>query len=87
MQKIVLLGGLSWVSTAEYYRRLYELMQGQLGGVASARIVLESLNRQAYVDAVIERKDEEAACEMILDACRKLSLSSVPFSMKLECSA
>ncbi len=60
MKKIGLLGGLSWVSTAEYYRCLNVLMQERLGGVASARIVLESLNRQDYVDAVIDRKDEKA---------------------------
>ncbi len=79
MQKIGLLGGLSWVSTAEYYRRLNELMQDQLGGEASARIVLESLNRQAYVDAVIERKDEVSACAMILDACRSLEQAGARF--------
>jgi len=79
MQKIGLLGGLSWVSTAEYYRRLNELMQDQLGGAASARIVLESLNRQAYVDAVIVRKDEETACEMIFDACRNLEIAGADF--------
>jgi len=79
MQKIGLLGGLSWVSTAEYYRRLNELMQAQLGGVASARIVLESLNRQAYVDAVIERRDEEAACEMILAGCQSLENGGADF--------
>lgn len=67
------------MSTAEYYRLLNELMQAQLGGVASARIVLESLNRQAYVDAVIERKDEAAACEMILDACRNLENAGAKF--------
>ncbi len=72
MKKIGLLGGLSWVSTAEYYQRLNVLMQDKLGGVASARIVLESVNRQDYVDAVIERKDEDAACEIILDACKNL---------------
>ncbi len=79
MQKIGLLGGLSWVSTAEYYRRLNELMQAQLGGVASARIVLESVNRQDYVDAVIERKDEAAACGMILEACRDLENAGAQF--------
>ncbi|MDC1288158.1 amino acid racemase [Gammaproteobacteria bacterium] len=79
MQKIGLLGGLSWVSTAEYYRRLNELMQHQLGGAASARIVLESLNRQAYVDAVIVRKDEETACEMIFEACRNLEIAGANF--------
>ena len=79
MQKIGLLGGLSWVSTAEYYRRLNELMQDQLGGAASARIVLESLNRQDYVDAVIERQDEASACSMILDACRNLEQAGANF--------
>lgn len=85
MQKIGLLGGLSWVSTAEYYRRLNELIQEQLGGVASARIILESLNRQAYVDAVIERKDEAAACQMILDACRNLESAGAEFIV-LSCN-
>jgi aspartate racemase len=79
MQKIGLLGGLSWVSTADYYRRLNELMQAQLGGVASARIVLESLNRQAYVDEVIERRDEEAACDMILAGCQSLENGGADF--------
>ena len=79
MQKIGLLGGLSWVSTAEYYRRLNELMQVRLGGVASARIVLESLNRQTYVDAVIEREDEEAACGLILEACLSLEKAGAGF--------
>lgn len=79
MQKIGLLGGLSWVSTAAYYRRLNELMQVKLGGVSSARILLESLNRQTYVDAVIKRKDEAAACEMILEACLNLEKAGADF--------
>ncbi len=79
MQKIGLLGGLSWISTAEYYRRLNELMQDQIGRVTSARIVLESLNRQNYVDAVIERQDEASACSMILDACRNLEHAGANF--------
>ena len=79
MKKIGLLGGLSWVSTAEYYQRLNLLMQDKLGGVASARIVLESVNRQDYVDAVIERKDEDAACEIILEACKNLENAGAKF--------
>jgi len=79
MKKIGLLGGLSWVSTAEYYQRLNILMQSELGGVSSARIVLESLNRQDYVDEVIERKDEGAACEIILNACQNLEKAGAEF--------
>ena len=79
MRKIGLLGGLSWVSTAQYYRRLNELMQLRQGGVASARIVMESLNRQAYVDAVIEQQDEDKACKMILQACLDLERAGADF--------
>lgn len=79
MRKIGLIGGLSWVSTAHYYRRLNELIQEALGGVASARIVLESVNRQVYVDAVIERGDEDAACEQIADAALALERAGADF--------
>ena len=53
MKKIGLIGGLSWVSTAEYYKRLNEITQAVLGGVSSARIAMESVNRQQYVEAAI----------------------------------
>lgn len=79
MQKIGLIGGLSWVSTAEYYRAINTLVQEELGGVRSARLVLESVDRQAYVDAVIERRDEAAAGAMILDAARSLEKAGAAF--------
>jgi aspartate racemase len=79
MRKIGLVGGLSWVSTAEYYRRLNEITQQHLGGVASARIAMESVNRQAYVEAVIDRGDEAAACDQILDAVRCVERAGADF--------
>ena len=79
MKKIGLIGGLSWVSTAEYYKRLNELTQTRCGGVSSARIVLESVNRQVYVEAVIERRDERAACAQILDAVRGVERAGADF--------
>ncbi len=79
MKKISIIGGLSWVSTADYYKRLNEIMQQRLGGVASARIALESVNRQDYVDAVIERGDEAAACAQILRAARSLERAGAEF--------
>lgn len=79
MQKIGLIGGLSWVSTAEYYRRLNQLAQARLGGVASARLILESVNRQDYVEAVIERQDETAACAQITAAARGLEVAGAAF--------
>jgi aspartate racemase len=44
MQKIGLVGGMSWHSTLEYYRVLNEQVAATRGGHASARVVLESLD-------------------------------------------
>jgi len=81
MRKIGLIGGLSWVSTAEYYRRLNQITQDRLGGVSSARLVLESVDRQAYVEAVIEREDERAACEQILNAAQSVERAGASFAV------
>lgn len=79
MKKIGLIGGLSWVATEEYYRHLNILTQEILGGVASSRIVLESVNRQQYVESVIDRQDEDAACAQILDAALALERAGADF--------
>jgi len=79
MKKIGLIGGLSWVSTAEYYKRINEITQELAGGVSSARIVLESVNRQEYVSAVIERQDEAAACRQIADSAQALGAAGADF--------
>lgn len=79
MRKIGLIGGLSWVSTAEYYRRLNQITQERLGGVSSARLVLESVDRQAQVDAVFAREDEAAACGQILDAVQGVERAGAAF--------
>lgn len=79
MKKIGLIGGLSWVSTAEYYKRINEITQQVAGGVTSARIVLESVNRQEYVTAVIDRQDEKAACQQITDSALALEAAEAKF--------
>lgn len=79
MKKIGLIGGLSWVSTVEYYKRLNEITQDLAGGVSSARIVLESVNRQNYVSVVIDRQDEAAACRQIAASARALEAAGADF--------
>jgi aspartate racemase len=44
MRTIGMLGGMSWVSTAEYYRLANELTRERLGGLHSARILLASVD-------------------------------------------
>ena len=44
MKTIGLLGGMSWESTAEYYRLANELVRDQLGGLHSAKILMHSVD-------------------------------------------
>jgi len=44
MRVIGMLGGMSWESSAEYYRLANELVRERLGGVHSARILLDSVD-------------------------------------------
>jgi aspartate racemase len=44
MQVIGMLGGMSWESSAEYYRLANEIVRERLGGVHSARILLDSVD-------------------------------------------
>lgn len=44
MKTIGLIGGLTWLSTAEYYKLLNQSVNEKLGGVSSAKIVLHSVN-------------------------------------------
>lgn len=79
MKKIGMIGGLSWVASAEYYKRINQITQQRLGGVASARIVLESINRQDYIHAMRDLEDEHAACQQVLDAAHALVAAKAEF--------
>ena len=49
MKTIGLLGGMSWESTALYYRQLNEAMRDRLGGLHSARVLMHSFNFEDVV--------------------------------------
>ena len=59
MKTLGILGGTSWVSTAEYYRQLNEGVQKALGGVHSARLLVSSVEFQQYSD-LMARGDWES---------------------------
>ncbi|MCU1537815.1 MAG: Racemase [Humibacillus sp.] len=44
MKLIGLLGGMSWESSAQYYRLANELVRDRVGGLASARVLLHSVD-------------------------------------------
>ena len=44
MKTIVIIGGMSWESTADYYRLINQQVRDRLGGRNSAKILMSSLN-------------------------------------------
>ena len=64
MKRIGLLGGMSWESSAEYYRLVNEMVRSRLGGLASADCVLRSLDF-APVEEMQRRGDWEAAGSLL----------------------
>lgn len=44
MKTIGLIGGMSWASTASYYKTINECVRANLGGLSSAKIIMHSVN-------------------------------------------
>lgn len=66
-KKIGLVGGISWVSTMDYYRYINEGVNQQLGGLHAAECVIYSLN---FGD--VQERGWEDAYELLLNACNSL---------------
>ncbi len=71
MRRIGLLGGMSWESTALYYRLVNEEVRDRLGGFHSARLVLASVDF-AEVEAMQVAGDWTAAGELLAAEARGL---------------
>jgi aspartate racemase len=50
MRTIGLLGGMSWESTAVYYRRINENVRDRLGGLHSAKVIMHSVDFDSIVE-------------------------------------
>ena len=73
MKVIGLIGGMSWESTAEYYRIINETVKERLGGHHSAKILLYSVNFGELVE--LQRAGRWAeATEFICEAARRVEL-------------
>lgn len=71
MRTIGLIGGMSWESTAVYYRRLNEQVRAQLGGLHSADILMRSINFDAIVRLQKQGRWDEA-CQVLAGIARGL---------------
>lgn len=71
MKTIGLLGGMSFESSLEYYRRINELVREQLGGLHSAEIVMWSYDFERIERLQAEDRWDEAA-SVLADTARRL---------------
>ena len=71
MRKLGLIGGMSWVSTGIYYDRINRIVQKRAAPMASAPMLIESLDFcQLY--AIREDKDWKRASQVLCDSARRL---------------
>jgi aspartate racemase len=68
---IGMLGGMSWESTAEYYRLANEAVRGRLGGHASARLLLHSVDF-AEIERMQAAGDWDASGRLLAEAAQGL---------------
>ncbi len=78
MKTIGLIGGMSWESSALYYRQINEAVRQQLGGLHSAKLLLHSVDFHA-IETLQRAGDWAAAGELLADCARSLEAAGVDF--------
>lgn len=78
MKTIGLIGGMSWESTASYYRLINESVKHRLGGLHSAKLVLYSVDF-AQVERLQQVGDWESSGLLLAHAARALESAGADF--------
>lgn len=78
MKTIGLLGGMSWTSTAEYYRMMNETVAEKLGGLNSAKILLYSVNF-ADIEKLQKLGEWEEAGRLLAEGAENLERAGADF--------
>ncbi len=78
MKTIGLLGGMSWESTALYYRLINEGIKARLGGLHSARIALVSVDFHE-IETLQHQDDWQRASERLAAAARQVEAAGADF--------
>lgn len=71
MKTIGIIGGLTWVSSLDYYRLLNEMVNEKLGGAEAAKVILYSLNFGG-IKKLTEAGDWKAIENILVSAAKKL---------------
>ncbi|EJL66512.1 aspartate/glutamate racemase family protein [Flavobacterium sp. CF136] len=74
MKKLGLVGGISWVSTIDYYRFINEGINEKLGGLNFAECIIYSLNFDDF-QRNNTNDNWDATFELLLNACKSLEKS------------
>jgi aspartate racemase len=80
MKTIGMLGGMSWESTASYYRMLNEGIKQRLDGLHSARICMHSVDF-AEIETLQHQGDWQATADILCDAARSIEAGGADFLM------
>ena len=78
MKTIGLLGGMSWESTAGYYRAINQCVQKSLGGLHSAKIAMVSVDFEP-IEKMQQSGDWASAAEILTRAARDVQAAGVDF--------
>jgi aspartate racemase len=70
MKTIGLIGGVSWVSTLDYYRIINSEVNKRLGAGNGAKMFISSLNYEEVIQ--LNKKDPEQLLGIVLDHARKI---------------
>lgn len=80
MQTIGLIGGMSWESSAVYYKNLNLGVEKRLGGYSSAKTVMASVDF-AEVTALGQKEDWDGVAEILAEAARGVERAGADFLM------
>lgn len=80
MKTIGLIGGMSWESTAEYYRIINETVKEKLGGFHSARIIMVSVDF-SEVEKMQHLGQWNDAARLLIEAARKIEKAGAEFGL------
>lgn len=80
MKTIGIIGGMSWESSLEYYRIINQKVKENLGGLHSAKLILNSLDF-AEVEKLQHNDDWDLLTEMMIAAARSLEKAGADLIM------
>jgi aspartate racemase len=78
MKTIGIIGGMSWESSAEYYRLINQQVKARLGPAHSAELVMYSLDFEPIARLELEERWEEFAV-VLVDAAKRLERAGAEF--------